>query len=169
MPAGSWGFCRPSLKTATRLWLPKPIASNPIFLNEASPLWRTFHLFVLQVPTKSSLTPACYSSRPPNSTYFGMRGNGATRKETGERSQADTQEESERCQENRELSGPVQDHPSPGAPAPPSLSATPVPSPQLSLSNTRLKTPEGDRGSSQLLREAENLQPELPILGLKRP
>lgn len=45
----------------------------------------------------------------------------------GERSQADTQEESERCQESRELSGPVQDHPSPGAPAPPSLSATPAP------------------------------------------
>ncbi|EGW10798.1 hypothetical protein I79_017083 [Cricetulus griseus] len=66
------------------------------------------------------------------------------------RSQAGTQEESERCQGSRELSGPVQDHPSPGAPAPPSLSATRAPSPQPKLSNARLKTPEGDGLKSTL-------------------
>lgn len=106
-----------------------PLILSLSFLNEASPLGRTFHLFVLQVPTlhcNFSFTLTRYST-PPTSHTLEREEMVQPGKRPGKRSQADTQEESERCQESRELSGPVQDHPPPGSPASPSLSATAVP------------------------------------------
>lgn len=49
------GFLLTSLKTATPLWLPKPTAFNPIFLNEASLLWRTFHLLFCRCPLSNQI------------------------------------------------------------------------------------------------------------------